>query len=112
MNCNRKSRLPVSYGIMTMLAAMAGAYAGAADAQAVEHNAPMPPESSAVLVAPPNLAPADQSAAPVAGPLKAIVLLGATEAVRGEVEPGVKLTGSVRLRDVAVLRKRLDRDLG
>jgi hemolysin activation/secretion protein len=86
-----------------------------AHAQVIERHLPETPQVTTKALVTPNAVPNDQDATPIGPALQAIVLLGADEAVRGDVSAGITVGTPERLRSATVradLRQRLQPFLG
>lgn len=90
----------------------AGLLASAAHGQSIERNLPPGPTSSAPAIAAPAQALAEDDATPLGPKLRAVVLLGPTQAtVTGAVADGVSAPPGIRL-DTAAARRLLEPMLG
>jgi len=84
-------------------------------AQVIERHLPETPQVTTKALVTPNAVPNDQDATPIGPALQSIVLLGADEAVHGDVSTGITVGAVERLRGDAVqadLRQRLQPFLG
>ena len=70
---------------------------GHAQAQVVERHQPETPQGNTAELAPPNALPTDQDATPIGPALRAVVILGAGEAVHAHPADGVTVGDVARL---------------
>lgn len=77
---------------------LAGAVAAQAQAQAIERHLPATPKGAGAALVEPNALPGDQDATPIGPSLRAIVLLGPTEAAHVAATDGLTVGDLARLR--------------
>src|SRR5579875_2035674 len=110
VRCDRAGRTPRAGACAAALIALCAATPALAQT-AVQRNLPPAPKSQPAQVAPAPLPPAESDARPIAGPLKALVLLGPQSPVRTGEAAGVDTREVARL-DNGRARRRLARFLG